>query len=61
MNSGSSRRCRFTRRKRPLLSEHGKTNLDARGEVRCGLETVGRGFPRFKVRRGGSIRFSESG
>jgi hypothetical protein len=61
MNFGPSRLCRFTLRKRPLLSEHGKTNPDARGEVRCGLETVDLGFPRFKVRRGGSIRFSESG
>jgi hypothetical protein len=46
---------------RPLLSERGKTNPDARDEVRRGLETVDLGFSRLKVRRGGSIRFLESG
>jgi len=61
MNSGPKRRCRFTRRKRPLLSEHGKPKPDARGEVRRGLGTVDLGFPQSKARRGSSIRRSDSG
>jgi hypothetical protein len=48
MNSEPTRRRRFTRRKRPLRSEHGKTKPDARGELRRGLETVDLGFPQSK-------------
>jgi hypothetical protein len=61
MNSGPTRRRRFTRRKRPLLGEHGKPKPDALGEVRRGLGAVDLGFPQSKVRRGGSIRLADSG
>jgi hypothetical protein len=48
------------RRKGPLLDECGKPN-PTRVEVRRGLEAIDFGFPRLKVRRGGSIRISDSG
>jgi hypothetical protein len=61
MNSGLTRRCRFTRRKRSLLSEQGKTKPDACGEVQDGIEVVDLGFPRPEVRRGRPIWLSDSG
>jgi hypothetical protein len=61
MNSEPTRRRRFTRRNGPLLREHGETMPDARGEVQRGFETFELGFPRSKLRRGGSIRLSGSG
>ena len=61
MDFGLTRRCQFTRRNNPRLREHGETMSDARAEVRRGLEIVGPGFPRSKVRRGVSIRLTEFG
>jgi len=43
------------------MGEPGKPKPDARGEVRRGFGVVYFGFPRSKIRRGGSIRPSDFG